>query len=115
MHFHISFIVFSWANILLCLRTHFVEQSSRPCEEHTSLESLKSQPRNCNFKHNSFIHSFYFYSTSLSPLLLRGAPDTVRILCRNFTPKRHRQLRMKDLPKIPTWRLDLDSNLRPFA
>ena len=41
---------------------------------------------------HSFIHSGYFYSASSSPLLLRGAPDTARILCRNFTPKRHRQL-----------------------
>src|SRR6218665_1513363 len=30
-----------------------------------------------NRSFNSFIHSGYFYSTSPSPLLLRGAPDTV--------------------------------------
>jgi len=57
---------------------------------------------------HSFIHSGYFYSTSLSPLLLRGALDTGRILYRNFMPKHHRQLRVKDLPKVPTWRLELD-------
>ena len=34
---------------------------------------------------HSFIHSGYFYSASSSPLLLRGAPDTARILCRSFT------------------------------
>src|SRR6218665_2278183 len=28
------------------------------------------------------------------------------------TPKRYRQLRVKDLPKVPTWRLKWDSNLR---
>ena len=28
------------------------------------------------------------------------------------TPKRYRQLWMKDLPKVPTWRLEWDSNLR---
>ena len=38
------------------------------------------------------IHSGYLFSASSSPLLLRGAPDTARILCRSFTPKRHRQL-----------------------
>ena len=32
-----------------------------------------------------FIHSGYFYSASSSPLLLRGVPDTARILCRNMT------------------------------
>src|SRR6218665_2934271 len=29
----------------------------------------------------SFIYSVYFYSASSSPLLIRGAPDTVRIYC----------------------------------
>src|SRR6218665_2262177 len=55
-----------------------------------------------------FIQSGYFYSASSSPLLLRGAPDTARILCRSFTLKRHRQLRVKTLPKVPTWRLKWD-------
>src|SRR6218665_2547817 len=40
----------------------------------------------------SFIHSDYFYGASSSPLLLRSAPDRARILCRNFTPKRHKQM-----------------------
>ena len=48
------------------------------------------------------LHSDYFYRASSSPLLLRGAPDTARILCRNFAPKSHRQLRVKDLPKVHT-------------
>src|SRR6218665_3181718 len=39
---------------------------------------------------HSFSHSGYFYSASSSPLLLRGVPDTARILCRSFTPKHHR-------------------------
>ena len=38
------------------------------------------------------IHSGYFYSASSSPLLLRGASHTAKILCRSFTPKRHKQL-----------------------
>jgi len=51
---------------------------------------------------SSFIHSGYFYSASSNPLLLRGAPDTALILCRSFMPKRHRQLQVKDLPKVPS-------------
>ena len=39
-------------------------------------------------KIHSFIHLDHFYSASSSSLLLRGAPDTARILCINFTPKR---------------------------
>src|SRR6218665_2303690 len=35
-----------------------------------------------------------------SPPLLRGAPVTARLLCWNFTPKRHRQQRVTDLPKV---------------
>jgi len=49
---------------------------------------------------SNIIHSRYFYS---APLLLRGAPDTARILRQNFTPKRHRQLWVKNLPKVPMW------------
>src|SRR6218665_3162795 len=50
----------------------------------------------------SFIRSGYFYSVSSSPLvLLRGAPDTERILCLSFMPKRHRQLQVKNVPKVP--------------
>src|SRR6218665_2003415 len=70
---------------------------------------LKSFPR-INLR--NFIHSDHFYSASSSPLLLRSASDTA-VLCRSFTKKRHRQLRVKDLPKVPTWRLERDTNPRP--
>jgi len=59
---------------------------------------------------HSFILSGYFHSISSSPLLLRGALDTARMLCRNFTPKHPRQLWVKDLPKVPTWWLERESN-----
>ena len=62
---------------------------------------------------HSFHHSGYFCSTSSSPILLRCAHDTARVLCLSFTPKCHRQLRVKGLPKVPTWWLELDSNLWP--
>ena len=71
------------------------------------------------FSENQSIHSFrpfhsdHFYSASSSPLLFRNAPDTARILCRSFSPKRQRQLWVKDLPKVPAWRLELGSNPRP--
>src|SRR6218665_249985 len=61
-----------------------------------------------------FIHSGYFYSTSISELLLRGTPDTELVLCRSFTPMCHRQLRVKELPKIPMWRPERDLNPQPF-
>src|SRR6218665_191854 len=55
-----------------------------------------------------------FYSASSAPLQLRGAPDIARILCWRFAPERHRPLRIKGLPKVPTWRLEAESNPRPF-
>src|SRR6218665_224537 len=58
----------------------------------------------------AFIHSGHCYIESLRPLLIKSAPDTARILCRSYTPKRHRRLRVKDLPKAPTWRLERDSS-----
>src|SRR6218665_3951496 len=61
-----------------------------------------------------FIHSGYFYFFFKSTIL-RGTPDTAWILCRSFTPKRHRQLRVKDFPKVPVWRLERDSNSRHFG
>src|SRR6218665_1012380 len=67
------------------------------------------------WKWDSLICSSYLYCASSSPPLLRGATDTARILCWSFTSRRHRQLRVKDLPKVPTWRLERDSNPRPFG
>src|SRR6218665_3992753 len=63
----------------------------------------------------SIIHSGHFYSASSSPLPLRSAPNKERILCQSFIPKHHRQLRVKDLPKVPTWRLERGSNPRPSS
>jgi len=45
-----------------------------------------------NHKLIQSIHSGYFYSASSSPLLLKGAPDTARILCRNCTPNFNKRL-----------------------
>ena len=47
------------------------------------------------------IHSDHIYSASSSPLLLKSAPDTARILCRSITRERHRQLQVKVFPQGP--------------
>ena len=62
-----------------------------------------------------FIHSGHFYSASSSPILLRGAPDTARILCWSLMPKCNRQVQAKNLPKVPTWWLERGLNSRPFG
>jgi len=48
-----------------------------------------------------FIHSFRLFLQRLfkSTIIIRGI--RVRILYRSSTPKRYRQLRVKDLPKVP--------------
>src|SRR6218665_3611560 len=43
------------------------------------------------------VHSF-IQAISIAPLLVRYY--SAWILCQSFTPKRHRQLRVKDLPKV---------------
>src|SRR6218665_2614895 len=52
---------------------------------------------------HSFIHSGHFYSTPSSPLLLRGAPDYSTDTVSEFHTEAHRQLQVKDLPKVSTW------------
>ena len=65
-------------------------------------------PENWTLGNTTFIHSGYFYSTSSSPLPLRGTPYySIRV----NTSRRYRQLWVK--PKVPAWRLELESNLRP--
>ena len=101
----------------------FLNERVNKCQFVKSSVRLLSRP-SCNADDSSlaasdhsvsFIHSGYFYSAFSSPLLLRGAPDTARILCRSFASKRHRQLWVKDFPKVPTWRLERNSNPRPFG
>ena len=61
------------------------------------------------------IHSF-IQANSIAPLQVRYTSEALpiaRILCQSFTPKCHAQLRFKDLPKVPTWRLERDSNPQP--
>src|SRR6218665_2029672 len=63
----------------------------------------------------SFIHSGHFYSASSSPLLFRGAPDYSTDTVPELHAEAHRQLQVKDLPKVPTctWRLEREPNPRP--
>ena len=54
----------------------------------------------CSSYFNSFIHSGHFYSAPSSPLLLRGAPDYSTDTASEFHAEAHRQLQVKDLPKV---------------
>ena len=60
----------------------------------------------------AFIH-FYSasHSMSLSVALPTTAIDTVSEFIRRRV-QRYKQLQVKDLPKVPTWRLERDSNPR---
>src|SRR6218665_1850219 len=55
------------------------------------------------------IHSGHFYSAPSSLLLLRGAPDYSTDTVSEFHAEAHRQLQVK----VPTWRLERESNPRP--
>ena len=58
----------------------------------------------------SFIHSGHFYRALQGLYYSEALPTTARILYRSFG---NRQLQVKDLPKVPTWRLERESNPRP--
>src|SRR6218665_1960130 len=48
-------------------------------------------------------HSGHFYSAPSSPLPLRGAPDYSTDTVSEFHAEAHRQLQVKDLPKVPPY------------
>ena len=50
------------------------------------------------FCNSLFIHSGHFYSAPSSPLLLRGASDSMDTAVWEFHAEAHRQLQVKDLP-----------------
>src|SRR5688572_24878684 len=58
---------------------------------------------------HSFIHSSTCYSAP-SRFLLRGAPDYSADTESEFHAEAHEQLRVKDLPRVPTRLLEVDSN-----
>src|SRR6218665_1279764 len=98
-----------------------------PCKRHMTPFAMRTKRKTkhryiklVEFRRRSFIHSFihsfmpFLYRLLKSrPTIFRSAPDKARILCRSSTPKHHRQLRVKDLTKVPAWRLERDSNPRP--
>jgi len=59
-----------------------------------------------------FIHSGHFYSIPSSPLLPRGASDYSTDTVSEFHAEAHRQLQVKDFPKVSTWWLERESNPR---
>jgi|SRR6218665_3130244 len=61
---------------------------------------------------HSFIHSDHFCSAPSSQLLLRSAPDYSTDTASEFHAEAHRQLQVKEWPKVPTWRLERESNSR---
>src|SRR5688572_3663471 len=50
-----------------------------------------------------------------SRFLLRGAPDYSADTESEFHAEAHEQLRVKDLSRVPTRRLEVDSNPQPFG
>src|SRR6218665_746535 len=90
--------------------TERTDRASKSCSAYTP-----SQPYSLQQCLNSkvlppFIHSGHFYSALSSPLLLRGTPDYSTDTVSEFQAEAHRQLQVQDLPKVPTWRLERESN-----
>ena len=87
------------------------------CLHHSSLQQF--QLLSYVLPDSLFIHSF-IQATFIAPLQVHYYSEALPPLqgyCVGI-PRRspmHRQLRAKDFPKVPTWRLERDSNLRPFG
>src|SRR6218665_2852473 len=79
---------------------------------HIEVHTQPAESVQCMTVH-SFIHSDHFYNAPSSPLPLRGAPDYSMDTVSEFHAEAHRQLQVKDLPKVPRWRLERESNPRP--
>ena len=82
----------------------------------SSLEGT-SRPRWCYLLEKEVIMMIILYC--IDPFLYRfsrhepcrSAPDHSIWHCAGvYTPKHYRQLQVKDLPKVPTWRLERDTN-----
>jgi len=66
-----------------------------------------------NWRNNKFIHSGNFYSASSSLILLRGAPDTARILCQSCTRSATGNCERRTCPgSLYAWQLEWGSNER---
>ena len=65
---------------------------------------------------NKWLTTYVCMSTCYSApsiFLLRGAPDYSADTESEFHAEAHEQLRVKDLPRVPTRRLEVDSNPQP--
>src|SRR6218665_49648 len=88
--------------------SHQSPLSHRPCLQrpqrtiNIAFDLLEFNLRPKFFLVHSFIHSGHFYRAPSSPLPLRGAPDYSTDTVSEFHAEAHRQLHVKDLPKVPT-------------
>jgi len=78
---------------------------------------LRWRPINCSLTSVdiAFIHSGYFYSASLKSTTTQRRFRHSTDIVSEFYPERHRQLRVKDLLKVSTWRLERNSNPQLFG
>src|SRR6218665_946454 len=69
----------------------------------------------CIHSSNYCIVFINFYSASQSMSLSEALPTTAIDTVGVYTPKRYRQLQVKDFPIVPTWWLERDSKPRSFG
>ena len=72
----------------------------------------------CTITHFESFHSFVHSAISIAPLQVLyysegRTPDYSTDTVSEFHAEAHRQLQVKDLPKVPTRRLERESNPRP--
>src|SRR5688572_28951022 len=105
-------VVTQWINVICCKtrRNSIIEQGMRQVQAYHLPHPLNITQ--CSPFIHSLIHFRYLYSAS-SRFLLRGAPDYSADTESEFHAEAHEQLRVKDLPRVPTRGLEVDSNPQP--
>src|SRR6218665_1514956 len=99
---------------LLCNTLPHISEPSPKLRYALELENLNDCLASiCTSDLHSFIHCVHFYSAPSNPLLLRAAPDYSTNTVSELHAEAHRQLQVKDLPKVPTWRLERERESQP--
>src|SRR6218665_1855356 len=82
-----------------------------------SFSNCGSRPTGGSQNPSTWVYPF-IQAISIAPLQVHdyseALPTQHGYCVGRFTPKRHRQLRVKDLSKVSMWRPEWDSNPRPF-
>ena len=97
-----------------CAKVALLLSDETQCRHHSFIHSFIHSLRECVYCNVYCTVFIRFYNASHSMGLSEAPPAATVWHCVGvYLPKRYRQLQVKDLPKVPMWRLERDLNPRP--